>query len=118
MANGQIISNSVENPALIRDGAVSGQAQLYLGINPGEVYTKAVNRSSFFKTSAQCIEKTITMQLSNLPEPDTDSDSDWYDVETGNFISTELPAKWMRFKAESAPSDQLVVYVMSVHPTY
>lgn len=114
----QVLPGSTSNPSLVTDSSISNQCQVYLGIDAGNTYSRAIIRSSFQRTSIHCPTQSVTMQVSNLPEPDTTTDVDWFDLDSGNFVATELPFKWMRVKASSSPAEQVVVYVMSVHPTY
>lgn len=114
----QVLPGSTANPSLVADSAISNQCQVYLGVEAGNTYSRAIIRSSFQRTSIHCPAQSVTMQVSNLPEPNTDTDVDWFDLDSGKFVSTDVPFKWMRVKASSAPAEQMVVYVMSVHPTY
>lgn len=114
----QVLPGSISNPSLVTDSSISNQCQVYLGIDAGNTYSRAIIRSSFQRTSIHCPTQSVTMQVSNLPEPDTTTDVDWFDLDSGKFVATEMPFKWMRVKASSAPAEQMVVYVMSVHPTY
>lgn len=114
----QVLSGGTANPSLVADSAVSNQCQVYLGIDPGSTYSKAIIRSSFQRTSIHCPTQSVTMQVSNIPEPNTDTDVDWFDLDSGKFVSTSMTFKWMRVKASAAPAAQMIVYVMSVHPTY
>lgn len=78
-----------------------------------EGYTDVYARDAFVRTSYHCPGKNITVQASNVLNPNEASETDWVDITSTmtGYVCTDLLFKWVRIKGVT-PGDK--VYVVSM----
>lgn len=76
-------------------------------------YTDVYARDAFVRTSYHCPGRNISLQVSNVMQPNEATDADWVDIAstTTGYICTDMLFKWVRIKGVE-PGDK--VYVQSM----
>lgn len=107
-------------PKDILDKTLAPKEDVRFLIKAGEQYSTSILRSSFYKTTVHCPgADNMTVQISNVVEPDPNTDADWFNIGTGEFVVCKpAPFKWLRIKFPEAVAEDTIVYVQSINATY
>jgi hypothetical protein len=107
-------------PKNILDKTLAPKEEVKFLLKAGEQYSTAILRSSFYMTSVHCPGNSdMCVQVSNVTVPDLDTDADWFNIGTGEFVSCKpAPFKWLRIKFPEAVTDDTVVYLHSIKASY
>lgn len=103
----------VENAAdfVAFDERFNYQAEVALAVKAGATASRALNRAAYLYNSVHNADQPFTLQVSNHYAP---TDSQWEDIETGTFVHTFFPFKWMRIKLAAAATADTLFYVQSI----
>ena len=107
-------------PKNILDKTLAPNEEVKFLIKVGEQYSTTILRSSFYLTTVQCPgNSTMCVQVSNVTEPNLDTDDDWFNIGVGEYVScTPAPFKWMRVKFPEVVAQDTIVYVQSIKASY
>lgn len=107
------MTHSLVIPALT-EAQKDAKAANYIGyVKAPEGYTDVYARDAFVRTSYHCPGRNISLQASNVTQPNEASDADWVDIQSTmtGYICTDMLFKWIRIKGVQ-PGDK--VYVQSM----
>lgn len=106
-------------PRDILDKTLAPKEEVKFLIKAGEQYSTSILRSSFYMTTVHCPGVDMAVQISNVTVPALDTDNDWFNIGTGEFVTcTPAPFKWLRIKLPEAATEDTVVYLQSIRATY
>lgn len=106
-------------PQDILNKTLASKEEVKFLIRAGEQYSTAILRSSFYMTTVHCPGVDMAVQVSNVTEPLTENDNDWFNIGTGEFVMCRpAPFKWLRIKLPVPAEADTVVYLQSIRATY
>ena len=107
-------------PKNILNKSLAPKEEVKFLLKAGEQYSTTILRSSFYMTTVHCPGNSdMCVQVSNVTEPDLDTDADWFNIGTGEFVECKpVPFKWVRIKFPEAVAEDTIVYLQSIKASY
>jgi hypothetical protein len=107
-------------PKNILNKTLAPKEEVKFLLRAGEQYSTTILRSSFYMTTAHCPgNSSMCVQVSNVTEPNLDTDDDWFNIGVGEFVScAPAPFKWIRIKFPEAVTEDTSAYLQSIKASY